>query len=60
MPYPMKRKLTVEEIISETLDGFFPTSFDQDKLAKIIWEKIKLTFPEMKITEEIMKEYYQE
>ena len=44
----------------ETLDGFFPTSFDQDKLAKIIWDKIKLTFPEMKITEEIMKEYYQE
>ena len=60
MPYPMKRKLTVEEIISETLDGFFHTSFDQDKLAKIIWEKIKLTFPEMKITEEIMKHYYQE
>jgi hypothetical protein len=60
MPYPMKSKLTVEQVISETLDGFFPTSFDQDKLAKIIWDKIKLTFPEMKITEEIMKEYYQE
>lgn len=60
MPYPMKSKLTVEEVISETLDGFFPTSFDQNKLAKIIWEKIKLTFPEMKITEEIMKPYYQE
>jgi hypothetical protein len=60
MPYPMKRKLSVEKVISETLDGFFPTSFDQNKLAKIIWEKIKLTFPEMKITEEIMKQHYQE
>jgi|TARA_R100001530_G_scaffold105657_1_gene73775 hypothetical protein len=56
----MKSKLTVEQVISETLDGFFPTSFDQDKLAKIIWDKIKVTFPEMKITEEIMKAYYQE
>jgi|TARA_R110000824_G_scaffold261868_5_gene450614 hypothetical protein len=60
MPYPMKRKLTVEEVIAETLDGFFPTSFDQSKLAEIIWKKIKLTFPEMKITEEIMKQHYQE
>ena len=48
MPYPMKRKLSsVEQVISETLDGFFPTSFDQDKLAKIIWDKIKLNFPEI-------------
>ena len=60
MPYPMKSKLTVEQVISETLDGFFPTSFDQDKLAKIIWDKIKLTFPEMKVAEEIIKEYDQE
>ena len=60
MPYPMKSKLTVEQVISETLDGFFPTSFDQDKLAKIIWDKIKLNFPEMKVAEEIIKEYDQE
>jgi len=61
MPYPMKRKLSsVEQVISETLDGFFPTSFDQDKLAKIIWDKIKLNFPEMKVAEEIIKEYDQD
>ena len=64
MPYPMKAKLTPEEVIRKVLDEALVIVevpiIVRHKLSEKIWENILSNFPEIRLANEIVKKYYDE
>ena len=61
MPYPMKSKLTPEEVIRKVLDEAHSDGWKlqpiiaRHKLSEKIWENILSNFPEVRLANEIEK-----
>jgi len=66
MPYPMKSKLTPEEVIRKVLDEAHSDGWKlqpiiaRHKLSEKIWEHIMNNFPEVRLANEIVNKYYDE
>ena len=64
MPYPMKPKLTPEEVIRKVLDEALVIVevpiIVRHKLSEKIWENILSNFPEVRLANEIVNKYYNE